>query len=246
MTKKSKCPGSLLICLALALSIALGGCNTGTAPQTPGAGKPILPPQAMDHFRQGQKFLADKKLDEALKEFQETARLAPDSPLAYFWLGKVYFIRKDKEEAEKFFHKVLKLEPNNYHALTMLGEISSLDRTRLDQAQTYLEQALKEAPEDLDAHFSLARVFAMKGDREHALIEFRFIFSKEAEFPLYHFVMGQILEAWGRKDEALQNYQRALTLNPHFKLASQAAKRLEAAPQAPTPAPASPPAKAKK
>jgi Tfp pilus assembly protein PilF len=243
MTRKNhRCRGNLLTCVGLALIMVLGGCNSGTPPKSQPEGKKLLSPQALEHFRQGHRFLADQKPDEALKEFQETVRLAPDSPLAYFWLGKSQFYRRDKEQAEKSFQKVLQLEPKNYHALTMLGEIYSFDKAKLEQAQKYLQQALDESPDNLEAHFHLGRVYALKGEREKALTEFRFVFAKEADFALYHFEMGRILEAWGQKEDALQNYRRALVLNPRFEVAGQAAKRLEEAPKGAAPAPTTTPA----
>jgi tetratricopeptide (TPR) repeat protein len=218
----------LLFFLGISWGIGLSGCNPdGTPPKTEKESKAPLSPQALEHFRQGHKFLAENKLSEAMKEFQETVRMAPDSPLAQFWLGKTYFYNQESEPAEKSFKKVLELDTKNYHALAMLGKLYSFDRAKLDQSQQYLHQALEESPDNLEAHFDLGRVYAMKGDRQQALREFGFTFAKEGEFGLYHFEMGRILEAWGQKAEALQHYQRALVLNPSFDAAKQAVTRLE-------------------
>ena len=218
----------LLFFLGISWGIGLSGCNPGgTPPKTEKESKAPLPPQALEHFRQGHKFLANKNLQEAIKEFQETVRLAPDSPLAQFWLGKAYFYNQETEPAEKSFKKVLDLDTKNYHALAMLGKLYSFDRAKLDQAHQYLQQALEESPDNLEAHFDLGRIYALKGERQLALREFGFTFAKEGEFGLYHFEMGRILEAWGQKAEALQNYQRALVLNPRFDAAKQAITRLE-------------------
>ena len=238
--KKNAFFGLLFLSLALILGGACG--PSGTPPKTEKESKVTLSPQAMEHFRQGHKFLVDKKLDEALKEFQETIRLAPDSPLANYWLGKAYFYRQDKDQAEKAFNKVLQLDPKNYHAMASLGRLYSFDRTKLDQAEKLLQQALEESPDNLDTHFDLGRIYAMKGEQQKAMQEFAFTFSREGEFSLYHFEMGRILEAWGEKNRALQHYQRALVLNPRFAAAEQAAKRLEggAGKEAPGKAPPAP------
>jgi tetratricopeptide (TPR) repeat protein len=221
--------GFFLLFLGFILLTALLGCQPSTPPKGQKEGKPLLSPQAMDHFRQGHKFLVAQKRDEALKEFQETVRLSPDSPLAHYWLGKVYFYRGDKEQAEKEMKQTLQLDPKNYHAMAMLGRIYSLDRATVDKAKEYLDQALETSPDNLEAHFDLGRVYAIKGERNRALAEFRYVFAKEAEFSFYHFEMGRILEAWGDTKQALNHYRRALILNPKFEPASQAIKRLEAA-----------------
>jgi tetratricopeptide (TPR) repeat protein len=168
------------LAVALVILVApmwLMGCSspesTGQAAKEPRKGPP-LSPQALDHFRQGHKFLAEQKLDEALKEFQETARQAPDSPLALFWQGKAHLYRQERDQAEALFKKVLDMDPQNYHALAMLGRLYSLDRDKLDQAEAHLKQALDYSPENLEAHFDLGRVYAKKGERDKALQQFSF------------------------------------------------------------------------
>jgi tetratricopeptide (TPR) repeat protein len=233
---RSKALFLFLAVLGLSGLLAVSGCpsaeQTGkTAKET--SKKAPLSPQALDHFRQAQKFLAEKKMDEALKEFQEAVRLSPDSPLATFWLGKAHLYKKDRDQAEKYFKKVLEMDPQNYHAMAMLGRLYSLDRDKLDQAEDYLKKALDFSPENLEAHFDLARVYARKGERNKAMQQFRFLFVKESEFFIYHFELGRILEAWGEKEQALKQYRRAHLLNPKFEPASQAIQRLEAEPKTP-------------
>ncbi|MCK9375242.1 MAG: tetratricopeptide repeat protein [Syntrophobacterales bacterium] len=234
----------LLLSFGLAALLALSGCNSGTAPQSPKSKEDLqatVSPKAFEHFREAHKLLKEQKFPEALREFQQAAELAPKSALVQFWVGKTAFLNKDKDLAEKSFLKVLELEPTNYHAKAMLGQLYSLDKTKLDQAESYLKEALDASPDNLEAHFDLGRVYALKGDKEQTLQEFRFVFAKESEFPGYHFEMGRIMESWGEKQVALNHYRRALMLNPRFEAARQAVQKLEssgpgAAQPAPTPA----------
>jgi tetratricopeptide (TPR) repeat protein len=211
----------------LLLGALLIGCGpSATAPEAKKESKVSLPPQAMEHLRQGQKFLADNKLDEALKECQETVRLAPDSPLAHFWLGRAYYYRQDFAQSEKAYNQVLQLDPKNYQAMIGLARIYSLDRNKLDQAQKLLQQALDESPDNLEGRFILGVVYTIKGEQQKALNQFAFTFAKENEIAIYHFEIGRILENSGDKKLALQHYQRALALNPKLTVADQAAKVL--------------------
>jgi tetratricopeptide (TPR) repeat protein len=220
-------PPCWLLCLVLALILGVGGCGpSGTAPEAKKESIVSLSPEALEHLRRGQKLLADNKLDEALKEFQETARLAPDSPLAQFWLGRAYYFHQDHAQAEKAFNQVLQLDPKNYQAMIGLGRIYSLDRNKLDQAQKLLQQALDESPDNLEGRFILGVVYTMKGEQQKALNQFSFTFAKESEIAIYHFEIGRILENSGDKKRALQHYQRALVLNPKLTVADQAAKGL--------------------
>ena len=216
-----------MLCFVLALILGVGGCGaSGTASEAKKESKVSLPPQAMEHLRQGQAFLAGKKFDEALKSFQETVRLAPDSSVAQYWLGRCQFYRQDKEQAEKAFKQALQLDPKNYQAMVSLGRLYSLDQSKLDQAEKLLQQALEESPDNLEGRFVLGMVYALKGEKQKALTEFNFAFAKEGELALYHFEIGRVLEATGDKKAALQHFQRALVLSPKLAVAEQAAKRL--------------------
>ena len=236
---------SLVLAACLATFWGCPASNTTPATKENAKSKNSLSPEALEHLGQGQKFLQDQKLDEAQKEFQETVRLAPESPPAHFWLGRVYFYREDKGQAEKSFKKVLELEPDNYHAMAWLGKLYSFDKDKLEQAQSYLQKALEASPENLEAHFDLGRIYAMQGERGKALREFGFLFSKERDFFIYHFELGRILEAWEEKDKAIEQYKRALVLNPNFPAGAEAIKRLEDSAGSTTASPPSSPVKAK-
>jgi tetratricopeptide (TPR) repeat protein len=228
LTSLSRLAVALVICLTPLIILGCSASENNSKAAKEAKKGPPLTPQALDHFRQAHKFLVEQKLEEAFKEFQETARLAPDSPLAVFWQGKAHLYRQERDQAEALFKKVLDMDPQNYHALAMLGRLYSLDRDKLDQAEAHLKQALDYSPENLEAHFDLGRVYARKGERDKALQQFRYLFAREAEFFIYHYELGRMLEAWGSKDAALREYRRTQLLNPAFDQAALAIKRLEA------------------
>jgi tetratricopeptide (TPR) repeat protein len=224
-----------ILFFVLSLMLAGWGCGPSgappktekeSAPKAQKESKVSLPPPALDHLRQGQQLLAEQKNDEALKEFQEIVRLAPESSLAHYWLGRCYFHRQDKEQAEKAFKQAIELDPKNYQAMVSLGRLYSLDLNKLDQAQKLLQQALEESPDNLEGRFVLGVVYGLKGEKQKALNEFNITFAKEGELGLYHFEIGRILESTKDKDGALKHYQRALVLSPKLAVAEEAVKRL--------------------
>ena len=213
----------------LLLATLLLGC--GASGDSPGPGKRAqekpLSPQAKEHFEKGWKFLQEQKLPEALKEFQETARLAPESPQAHLWVGRILVLQKDFPQAEEVIKRTLELDPKNYQAMAMLGRVYSFDKDKYDKAQEYLVKSLEYYPDYPEARFDLARLYLLKGDMKKASAEFTIFFSKEPEFATYHFEMGRISEASGDKKNAIAHYQRAHLLNPKLEVANQAAIRLE-------------------
>jgi protein O-GlcNAc transferase len=182
---------------------------------------------AEEHFKKGHEFLKNKRLDEALKEFQKAAEISPDTPVAHYWVGMVYFFKKEPERAIAKFKKVLDLEPENYHALAMIGKILSFDRAKLEEAIDYLKNALSINPDYADAHFDLGRIYALQGNMDRAMAEFAFIFRTEPRYAVYHFEFGRILESMKAIDRAKKEYKRALQLDPNMSRAREALERLK-------------------
>ena len=123
--------------------------------------------------------------------------------------------------------------------MILLGRLCSFDPNQANQAEDYLQQALKLSPDSVEAHFDLGRVYALKGERQKAIETFNFIFFKERDFHIYHYEVGRILEGWGEKSEASRQYRQALLFNANFAEANDAVQRLAdtqpkpAAPNAP-------------
>lgn len=212
-----------------ALHVEIHGLSESTS-RTAEARSAPLSPEAMGHLRQGQALMAEKKFDEALKEFQETVRLAPDSPLAHYSVGRCCFYRQDQEQAEKAFIQALELDPEHYPSLISLGRLYSLDLGKIHQAEKLLRQALEVSPDNLEGRFVLGMVYALQGEKQAALTEFNFTFGKEAELALYHFEVGRVLESTGDRKQALEHHRRAVVLNPKLAVAEAAVKRLSEGP----------------
>jgi len=240
----------LAVVMVLGLGMLGAGCGSSMSPYEAKKAKPkpTLPPEAMEHFRQGQTLLRENKLPEALKEFQETAKLAPQVPQTHFWVGKVYFLQKDFDQATATFKKGMEMDPDNYQAMAMLGKIYLMDKdkAKLAEAQANLEKALLISPDYADARFDLARVYAMKGETKKAFSELTLLFAQEPDFALYHYEMGRMLEAFGDKNLAGKHFQRAHQLNPKLAMAMEQMKHQEGEPgKKPEPAPTVKPAPGK-
>jgi tetratricopeptide (TPR) repeat protein len=224
------------------LGMWAAGCGSAVSPYEAKKArpKPTLAPEAMEKFQQGQKLLREHKLPEALKEFQACVTLAPQVPQTHFWVGKVQFLQKDLDQAETSFKKGLELDPDNYQAQAMLGKIYLMDKekSKLPQAQANLEKALLTSPDYADARFDLARVYAMKGETKKSFSELTLLFAQEPDFALYHYEMGQMLEAFGDKNLAGKHFQRAHQLNPKLAMAMEQMKHQGGEPgKKPDPAP---------
>ena len=137
-----------------------------------------------------------------------------------------YFYKKEAEKAIAQFKKMLAIEPENYRALAMIGRTLALNKSRIDQAMTYINDSLSINPEFAEARFDLARMYALKGDMKRTLTEFAIIFRTERKYALYHYELGRILESAKAVEQSRREYQRALQLNPEFAKAKEALDKL--------------------
>jgi tetratricopeptide (TPR) repeat protein len=201
--------------------------NMETHAMEPADRKIVFSKGAEEPFKEGREFLKEKKLDEALGAFQKAAKLSPETAVIHYWVGMTYFYQREPENAIVQFKKVLELEPENYRAHTMIGKSLLADKTQLDQAVEYFDKALSINPDYMDARFELARIYALKGDMKRSLAEFGIIFRSEPNYAMYHFELGRIFESQKAVDQAKNEYQRALQLNPGLTPAKEALDKLK-------------------
>jgi len=64
----------------------------------------------------GIKAYNDRKLDEALKQFDQVVQENPNLPDAYYYRGLVYLNMNKTKEAKADFEKLLEIDPKNEHA----------------------------------------------------------------------------------------------------------------------------------
>jgi tetratricopeptide (TPR) repeat protein len=213
-------------CITYWITTTTLGKPSGLAPEATPKKSPFAQ-GAEEVFKKGHDLLREKKLDEALRAFEESSKLSPDTALAHYWVGMVHFYKKETEKAIAKFKKVLEIEPKNYRAQGMIGKILSFDKSKLEQAIQELQKALEMNPDYVEAHFDLGRIYALKGDTNRTMAEFSFIFRTEPQYAAYHFELGRIFESMKATDRAKKEFSRALQLDPDFAPAKEALKKLK-------------------
>ena len=74
----------------------------------------------------GYSFLQEKKINNALKVFQENAKLFPNDANSWDSLGEAFFYKKDKENALKAYKKALELDDSSKSAKKMIQKLESI------------------------------------------------------------------------------------------------------------------------
>lgn len=132
---------------------------------------------------------------------------------------------KDWDLAEKDLKLVLKQNPKNANALNILGYMLSLNKSRLQEALDYLNQALSIAPNNPAFMDSMGWAYYQLGDLQNALAFLNKAneLAKDSQIAAH---LGEVLWTSNNKKEAMLVWQKALKYNDENEELLQTLKRL--------------------
>jgi Flp pilus assembly protein TadD len=125
---------------------------------------------------------------------------------------------------ESNLRKVIQLKPDYAHAYNALGYTFADRNTRLDEAYSLVEQALKLAPDDPFIMDSMGWVLFRMSQNDAAItfLKRAFEIRPDAEIAAH---LGEVLWATGRQDEAKKVWASALKDNPANEVLSSTVKK---------------------
>ena len=134
----------------------------------------------------------------------------------------------DYPGAERSFRRGLELEPENVDLHNALGW-TLFQQGRSSEAIAEYEEALAVDPEDVKANNNIALALTELGQLDKAALHFRRSLAVEPKAEIYS-DLGFVLDRQGRGEEAVENYYKALALDPqcasaHFNLAVSLLRR---------------------
>ena len=128
--------------------------------------------------------------------------------------------------AGQHFRRAIGITPLNTFFRVDYAEFLS-DHGDLENAQYELEQAASIDPWATSLQSSIGGMFERKGMFKEAEIRYRRAIELSGISPQAYIDLGRVLEAQGKKDEAINAYKDALKLKSDYTPAQEAVKRLE-------------------
>ena len=125
---------------------------------------------------------------------------------------------------EQRLRKLITLHPENAHAYNALGYSFAERGVHLDEARTLIEKALLLAPGDFSIIDSLGWVLFRQGDLDGALKQLERAYAGQHD-PEIAIHLAEVLEALGRKEEALRLLRDAREKHPASQLLREALKK---------------------
>jgi Tfp pilus assembly protein PilF len=168
--------------------------------------------------------------------FNHNLQVNPRSLQAHANLGFLDMGQGRRDEAIAHYRQALATDPTDPDANTDLAN-ALMARGDLADAVAHYRQALQITPHDPRIENNLGIALARSHQYEPAAREFQAALEDDGMNPepgkdvraAAHTNLGLIQQQLGRFDEAAAQYQAALAIDPHFKLALAALKNLPAA-----------------
>ena len=164
-------------------------------------------------FNLGQVYLRngdDKDADLALSR---AVSMKPDTPEALFLLAQVYVKERRPLDALDLLVRANKLAPTNADVLSGMAQIS-MSQGFYEDAIPPLTKAIQIDPHRIELRESLAECLFHAGQMDKAIEELNSLIQMEPSARAYSF-LGLAHAHLGRFDEATQDFQHALRLDPH-------------------------------
>jgi predicted Zn-dependent protease len=127
------------------------------------------------HFAIGYIYWVQHRDDEAEREFQIEAERDPKNAQPLAWLGDIQIRRNEIQKAKVLLEKALALDPGLRIAHLDLAIVFTETR-QTDRAIAELKEAIRLGPDQVDAHYRLARLYRASGrvadaNRELAIVK---------------------------------------------------------------------------
>jgi tetratricopeptide (TPR) repeat protein len=189
--------------------------------------------QSDARFSAGYRARAEAKMDieryeEAVEDLSRAIAFEPGNAEVLTLRGQAYLANRNPASAIKDFSRALELDPRSVPAY--LGRaLSNLKAEAYEEAEADVTRALELDPRSALAFAYRALVYKATAQPDLGAKEIEKAMKLEPERPEVLWAKGEIEEALGRTDEAIDALRKALVRRPGMKDASDVLERLGAA-----------------
>lgn len=167
----------------------------------------------MAHLLFGASLYWEGKVDDAVSEYNEALRLAPDSAMAYQLLGIAFGWKGNVAQAQEYFLTANKLDPNKADTNMNLGSTYAV-QNNLEKALEHFRRAAELAPREPLYHYQLATLYEALGRDEQAETSFKKALKLFPSYEDAQLGLGALYEKLGRTDEALKYFKKSVKTKP--------------------------------
>ncbi len=179
-----------------------------------------------DRLGQAEMLQAEHRLAEAVAEYREVLRLAPNQHRVWNNLGIALKLQGNVEESEKCHREALRVAPDYVEGHYNLGVVLAQENKLKEAIESY-RQALRLRPDFLEVRFNLANALARNGDPVEAEEQYRKVLKENPDFADARINLGNLLASRGDYDKAEKEYREVLRSRPNDPNALENFRKLE-------------------
>jgi len=173
-------------------------------------------------FEFGKVCLQRNLLEDALLALEKAVALKPDRDPYVYVLASANVARGNLSKAASLFARLLQKHPHDAVVKYSIGAVNYL-QGKYPEAESLLKQSLRAQPEQVAASYYLGLTYDARGQDELAVTVFRDLLRSHAEHAPSYVKLGSILLRQHHYDEAQQDLERAVSLDPgsvqaHYQL----------------------------
>jgi tetratricopeptide (TPR) repeat protein len=184
-------------------------------------------PQLFEAYEMlGRLFIAQRKLDKALYEFETLAKRRPKSVGAQTMVGMLLQAMGRPEEAQQRYEQVIAMDPTAAVAANNLAWIYAQQEPTLDRALELAQAAKVQLPSVANVSDTLGYIYSRKGLFASAVPAYEAAVQLAPDKADYHFRLGMACVKTGEWDKAKRALTRALELDPDMEGAPEARRTL--------------------
>lgn len=150
------------------------------------------------------------RMEDARKIYKQALALFAEDHQVYFEYGIFLDKSGDQQGALEAMNKVLELNPDDPYALNYIGYTWADKGINLEKAKEYLQEAVRQLPQDGFVRDSLGWAYFKLGETDAAIRELGAASEMEPEDPTIAEHLGDAYACKGDFEEAAKNYERAL------------------------------------
>ena len=180
--------------------------------------------EAQRRFAAGQVHLAEGNRQKAFNDFNSAVQNFPSSPLPHVGLGDAYFASAQWQDAKRVYEQARSVGPNFWMAHLRLGDIYRILGDKKKAVLAYAD-AIKFGDNRYETRF--LRVRALVDDEQvAAAIPLLEELLKEKPNSMVYLALGEAYELQKREVAALDNYRKAVELDPNLPVAQYRLARI--------------------
>lgn len=149
----------------------------------------------------------------AVRHFQRSAEIRPDSAQAQFNLGTALTMAGAFDRAIARYERALELRPGYAKALSNLADVLGA-QGRFEEAAARYREAIAADPSQAAPHNNFGALLIARGDMAEAERHLREALKIDPSYPEAHYGLGRVYRARGAHEEALHAFKRAARLKP--------------------------------